>query len=89
MRRLVVYSSRSKPCPTAAEACLSAILVGRFLKPKAPNPAATAPDETKINSCPASCNIANCWVITFTLLLDKLPSSFVKDEVPTLKTIRL
>ena len=25
-------------------------LVGRFLKPRAPNPAATAPDETKINS---------------------------------------
>ena len=87
-RRLVVYSSKSKPCPTAADACLSATLVGRFLKPREEKPAAIAPDETKINSCPASCKRANCRVISFTLARDRLPSAFVNDEVPTLNTIR-
>ena len=89
INKLDVYSSNNKPCPTAAEACLSAIFVGRFLNPNEENPAAIAPEETKINSCPSSCKVASCCVIALTFARDKLPSEFVNELVPTLKTILL
>ena len=84
-----MYSSNNNPWPTAAEACLSAIFVGRFLNPNEEKPAAIAPEDTKINSCPSSCKVVSCCVIAFTFARDKLPSGFVNELVPTLNTILL
>src|SRR6478735_561432 len=83
-----VYRAISRPCPTLAAACWVARSRGRFARPSGASPAAIAPEETRMISVPAFRLCASASARPVRASSSMPPLTEVRDEEPTLTTIR-
>src|SRR6476661_7502811 len=78
----------SRPWPTLAAACWVARSRGRFARPSGASPAEIAPEETRMISVPALHLAASTSESSVSASSEIPPLMLVRDDDPTLPTIR-
>src|SRR6478609_2420059 len=76
------------PWPTEAAACCAGSALGRFFSPSGASPAAIAPEETSTTSAPRALSPASTSTRSRTRPGSMPPAAVVREEDPTLTTIR-